>query len=817
MKILNLKGKWDIISADGIYHLWGNVPGSLFYALEEKGYFGEEGLFFRENNKIALEIADRDFIWSREFSVDMSQLENENIYLEAEGLDTITEIFLNDHKIAATDNMHRIWRFNVSENLIPGKNSLKILFKNSLEYIRNEKKRRNLYGADNQGITSVEGFNMIRKSHCSYGWDWGPKVPDLGIWRDIKIKAYDTARLHSVHISQIHKDSKVILQLSPEIESFGDGNLTIKTVLTSPDGKTCDFTVPLSGTTEYEVENPRLWWPNGLGDQPLYQLEFFLEDHHVVIDDLSMRIGLRTLTVEQKKDDWGETFNFNCNGISLFARGGNYIPEDVFLNRNDIYKTEQLIQDCRTANFNCIRVWGGGVYPSDHFFDLCDENGLIIWHDLMFACALYDVRNDSFMQNVTEELKDNLTRIRHHASIGLICGNNEMEWAVISWFKATNEEKAEYLKQYQFIFPQIISEICPELFYWPASPSSGGNFENPNDPDRGDCHYWDVWHGNKDFSQFKKHYFRFMSEFGFESFPSIKTIRSFTVEEDLNIFSPVMEEHQKCIGGNGKILTYISKYFPYPKDLDSLVFVSQISQAEAITTGIKHWRRNRGRCMGSTYWQINDNWPVASWSSIDYYGRWKALHYGAKRAYDNILLSIDGDETSAAIHVSNESRECTSGNLEWKLYDLKGQLIKRGENRVSVAPFSSELIEKRTFTEILKNGGERNLYLSVIYRDKNGSEFKDYHNFTPYKYMNLQDPQLEVEITRKDREFWIAVKAEYPAFYVEIDFTEIDAVLSDNFFYLDGGETKIVTMRKGEWKVQKLLDQIRVRSLVNTY
>ncbi|MCP4298192.1 MAG: glycoside hydrolase family 2 protein, partial [Proteobacteria bacterium] len=309
-----------------------------------------------------------------------------------------------------------------------------------------------------------------------------------------------------------------------------------------------------------------------------------------------------------------------------------------------------------------------GVYPSDNLFNLCDENGLIVWEDMMFACAIYDAENDGFLDNIKEELKDNLKRIRHHPSIGLICGNNEMEDAFESWgFNPTKGERAEYLKQFEFVFPEIVKEVCPQLFYWPSSPSSGGSFESPNDPNRGDCHFWEVWHGNKPFSEFKKHHFRFMSEFGFESFPSIKTVNSFTVDEDMNIFSPVMEEHQKCVGGNGKILSYISKYFKYPKDLDSLVYVSQLSQEGAITTGIEHWRRNRGRCMGSTYWQINDNWPVASWSSIDYYGRWKALHYGVKKSYDNVLISVDGDSTTAGIHLSNESIDPVRGVMNWKL------------------------------------------------------------------------------------------------------------------------------------------------------
>jgi beta-mannosidase len=818
MKILSLNGIWNIKSKDGEYDLQGDVPGSLFYTLEQRGDFGEEGLFFRENNLVCLDIADRDFSYSREFTVEADMLKSDNIFLEADGLDTLTDIYINGNKIAETNNMHRNWRFNITEVLHPRKNTINITFENSLEFIRKERERRQLFSSDHGGTISVQGFNMIRKSHCSYGWDWGPKVPDLGIWRDIRIVSYDSARLSSVHVIQTHENEKVVLQLTPEIDHYRENKLTIDAVLTAPDGSKEEFSFPADKQFDYEVKNPQLWWPNGLGEQTIYTLDFKLLDKGNNIDDHSMRIGLRTLTVEQEKDEWGETFNFLCNGISVFARGANYIPEDVYLNRNGSYTTEQLIKDCASANYNCLRVWGGGVYPSDKVFDLCDEYGLIVWQDMMFACAIYDVRNDDFMENVKEELRDNLKRIRHHACIGLICGNNEMETAFEDWgFNPTKEERAEYLKQFQFIFPEIVKEICPELFYWPSSPSSGGNFENPNNPDRGDCHYWEVWHGNKDFSDFKNHYFRFMSEFGFESFPSMKTIRSFTKEEDLNIFSPVMEEHQKCVGGNGKILTYISKYFKYPKDLESLVYVSQLSQAEAITTGIEHWRRNRGRCMGSTYWQVNDNWPVASWSSIDYYGRWKALHYAVKRAYDNVLVSFDGDARTAEIHLSNESRETIKGTLEWRLLDLSGKVLDKGFSETVADPFSSVSVVKHDFSKKLTENKDRERYITFTFMEENGTEHRGSHFFAPYKSLKLKDPKLSVEISESGESYIFTIKSEKPAIYIELDFKKVDAVFSVNYFHMCGGESRTVSIDKADFTLKQLKEQITVLSLFDTY
>lgn len=818
MKVLNLNGKWQIQSDDKKYKLTGDVPGSLFYALEQRGDFGKEGIFYKENNRKSLDIANRDFSYSREFNINSDFPGSGNIFLEAEGLDTLAHIYINGKKIAETDNMHRTWRFNIAKELTAGTNAIKILFKNSLEYIKNEKLRRDIYGADGGGVTSVQGFNMIRKSHCSYGWDWGPQVPDLGIWRDIKIVSYDSARLKSVHVTQKHEKNRVFLQFNPEIEQFSDEKISMTAEITSPEGHIEKIEITPDTRSEYEVSNPQLWWPNGLGDQALYSLDFNLIVNNQTIDNYSMRIGLRTLTIEQKTDEWGETFNFICNGMPIFARGGNYIPEDVYLNRNEGFTTAKLVEDCRKANYNCLRVWGGGIYPSDNLFDLCDKNGLIVWQDLMFACAIYDVKNPHFLKNIEAELRDNLTRIRHHASIGLICGNNEMEEAFESWdFNPTKEERAEYLKQFQFVFPQIMEETCPELFYWPSSPSSGGNFEKPNNPDKGDCHFWEVWHGNKDFSEFKNHYFRFMSEFGFESFPSMKTIKSFTTEEDLNIFSPVMEEHQKCPGGNGKILNYISKYFKYPKDLNSLTYVSQLSQMEAITTGIQHWRRNRGRCMGSTYWQINDNWPVASWSSIDYFGRWKALHYGAKRTYHNILLSIDGNNKTAAFHLSNESNKTVSGGLEWKLMDFSGSVIQSGSEEVETGAFSSKLIIQKDFSPYLTDHNERELFLSLSFSESSGLKFREFHFFAPYKYLNIRDPRLNIDVKEETNQFYVEIKAENPAFFVELDFSEIDLLFSENYFHLDGLGSRIITIEKGQWNHETLKKQIQVRSLFDTY
>ena len=798
--------------------------------MEKQGCYGEEGLFFRENNRRSISLADRDYVYYRRFDLPSDWLTGEDhseICLEADGLDTLCEIRLNGRLVGKTANMHRQYAFPVRSFLTEGENSIEILFRNSLDFIRKEHKRRPLWIDGDDGVTTVEGFEMIRKSHCSYGWDWGPQVPDLGIWRDIRLCRYETARITDFYITQKHEKGAVDLTLFSSIGHLAMASATAECRIYDPEGELIhtlqkDFT---AGDVNWEgkirIDNPRLWWINGLGEQPLYRVEILLADSEGNrLDQTERTIGLRTLTVEQLPDEWGETFHFTINGQPVFSRGANYIPEDVFLRRTSAAERERLVRDCAEANFNTLRVWGGGVYPDDEFYDLCDRYGLIVWQDLMFACAIYDVREDSFIQEITCEIEDNLRRIRHHPCIGLICGNNEMEWAFVNWdrFVQTREQEFEYLKQYHVIIPEIHQRICPELFYWPSSPSSTGYFEEPNDPNRGDCHFWEVWHSNKDYTEYKNHYFRFMSEFGFESLPCIETIESFTLPEDRNLFSPVMEEHQKRIGGNPKILAYLSKYYRYPSSLDHLAYVSQISQSEAIKAGVQHWRRNRGRCMGAVYWQLNDNWPVASWSSVDYYGRWKMLHYEAKRSYHNILLSIDGDEESCAVHLSCESFEGTEGTLTVRILHMTTGEVLYGEKKtVGTEPFSSHLVHEISREVIRGIGSEekRDCMVRAEFRDeRSGESFRTCHYFLPWKYLNLPEPEISCRVKKDSDGRIIEVSSQRASLYTELKGR--DRIFSDNYFDLAPGETREIRIVHGP-EADKSLNDLTVRSLRDTY
>lgn len=857
MRSIDLGGEWDIESGDGVYSLKGRVPGTLFQELEARGDFGPGGIAFRENNRVCAAIADRDFSYARDFSVDAAFLPEPGrpVFIEADGLDTLATLVLNGTEIGRADNMHRRWRFDSGDALREGANRLEIRFDSAPAYCRSQwPKRKPWHMAKDNPEICYPGFNAIRKSHCSFGWDWGPIVPDVGIWRPIRLARYDRVRISGLDIRQVHEpDGRVFLSLGAELEEYAPlPGLSFRLELAHPSGRIETIDFPRGKKLLVEVEHPELWWPSGLGDQPLYGLRVLALDGGEILHEKSLRIGLRTLGVRRERDRWGESFEFTANGLSYFARGADYVPEDLCLARVGRERTERLLRDSASANFNCIRVWGGGVYPSEDFYDICDELGLVVWQDLMFACALYDISDRDFRGNVAAEVRDNLERIRHRACLGLVCGNNEMEIAVVDWnIDATAAVKRDYRFQYERLFPRIAEELCPDVFYWPSSPSSGGGFRDPNGPDRGDCHYWEVWHGNKDFSEFAKHYFRFMSEYGFESFPALKTIRSFAAPEDLNVGSPVMEDHQRCVGGNGKIMTYVLRYFRDPAGFPETVYLSQICQADALRHGIEHWRRNRGRCMGSVYWQLNDNWPVASWSSIDHAGRWKALHYFARKGYAPLLVSTfqpdspikdalgilgsglpEGNGHYARkpavveIHLSNESLEAAEGELSWELIGLDGERLDSGAVRARAPGFGSEMAARLDFGERLRGRGDIRSALLSWRAEIGGRTLSGFHAFLPYKQLELRDPRLSFAV--EDGGASIRLGACAPALFVEIDHDELDLLFSDNFFFLDGRADAVVRVeramldgreldRSAPGFAERLAAGLRLRSLFESY
>jgi len=785
--------------------LQATIPGSVYSTLLNADKMPDP--FWRDNELDALKIMEHDFIFTRVFDIENHSAKE--ILLMCEGLDTLCDLELNGEKVGFADNMHRQWEFDITDKVKKTGNELKLTFYSPTKYIAKKYEEIGVEGTTD----AMQGFPHLRKVHCMFGWDWGPRLPDAGIWRDISITYVSDARFESVYVTQTHNAGEV--ELDFDIECNGEYDC-VDVIITSPDGETITEQILCTMEDSPEVmagfygagepiviKNPQLWWPNGYGAQPLYNVKVVLSNKGQEQDTWERRIGLRTMTITREKDQWGETFAHCVNGVDIFAMGADYIPEDNIFSRITVEKTRRLLEDCVEANFNAIRIWGGGYYPGNDFYDICDELGLIVWQDFMFCCAIYELTPE-FEESIREEMIDNVKRLRHHASLGLWCGNNELEQAHYDgWYEATLKQRADYIKMFEYIIPQVLEEHDPQTYYWPASASSGGSFDDPNDPNRGDVHYWDVWHGSKPFSEYRKFHFRYASEFGFQSFPCLKTVESFTLPEDRNIFSRVMEMHQRNTGANGKILGYLASMYRYPNEFDHLLYASQLLQADAIRYGVEHWRRNRGRCMGAIYWQLNDIWPVASWASIDYFCRWKALHYYAKRFFAPVMVSCHetGEMTerpfcvaepkpikkAAQLSVANETMSDISAIVRWALRNPLGEVLKSGEEKLKVSALSSEWLPEYDFSDC----DELSDYFSYGVEVEGEVVSSGTVLFCMPKHYNFIDPKLSV--TRDGK--YITISAEAYAKSVEIYSDDEDFVLSDNYFDINAESVTVEIVR----------------------
>ena len=814
MKRLDLNGQWQMKQTTETDWTPAKVPGSVYADLLAAGSI--EDPFFRDNELEVKKLSENDYEYTRKFQASEDLIRSDRVLLCCEGLDTLAEISINDQLVAATNNMHRTFEFDIKNLLIEGENQIQVVFRSPLKYIRRKHKEQPLWNA----ADSEPGFGYLRKAHYMFGWDWGPTLPDMGIWRNISIKAYDIARLSDVCIHQDHREGKVALNIGVRKDQWEQIATDINVLVTSPDGGTRTKTISGAGDDEnisITIDDPELWWPNGFGDQPLYQVETTLNCDDRVLDESTLKIGLRTLTIRQEEDQWGKEFAFQINGEAIFAMGANYIPEDNLLSRRSREKTEQLISSCVASNFNTIRVWGGGHYPDDDFYDLCDTYGLIVWQDMAFACAIYDL-TDAFAENIRKEAEDNVRRIRHHACLGLWCGNNEMEWLAEREDLLGEKVRSDYLEQFEKMLPKVIEDNDPHTFYWPASPSSGGGFDKPNDENFGDVHDWNVWHGRRSFFFFRDHYYRFLSEFGLQSFPGLKTVESYTLPADRNIFSPIMEHHQKNRSGNQTILHYISRTFRFPKDLDSLIYTSQLVQGEGMRYAVEHLRRHRGRCMGSIYWQLNDCWPVASWASLDSFGRWKALHYFAKRFYLPILLSVCEDRSRATIHLTNETRQPVTGTLSWKLRDCESRTLIEGKKEVTVDALTAAECESLEFPDLATDPvKQRNVYLEYALVVGGQTVCCDAILFAKPKHFGFKDPQIELQVEDAGEEFAISLTSSAFAQFVELSFEDMDPIFSDNYFHLSAREPRVITIDKEQLpegiSSESLIESLKVRSI----
>ena len=769
-------------------------PCSVYSVLLEHGKIPDP--FYGLNEEAALELSKEDCAFTARFTPDPQDLTRDHQELVFHGLDTLCELWLNGVRLGSTKNMHRGYRFDVKHLLHVGENLLRLEFSSPIRYFQQEDRRHFLPFPSH----TLPGAAHLRKSYCMSGWDWGPKLPDMGIFREVELEAYDTDRLDSVLLSQEHRtDGSVTVHIQAETLHHVPGC----TITAQLDGQETEL---ISGCGSVNIRHPRLWWPRGYGGQPLYTLEVLLTKDGRVLDRVRRRIGLRTLTVSAGAQN-GNEFCFVANGVKIFAMGANYVPQDSLLSRVTPQRTRALLEACCDANFNCVRVWGGGFYPEDDFYDLCDELGLIVWQDFMVACMHLWLTRE-MEREITQEAAYQLQRLQHHPCLGLLAGNNEVEEMLLHGV-VSETIRYDYIRLYEHLLPELCARYAPDTFYWPSSPSAGGSLAHTLDEDKGDSHYWAVWHGSKPFTEYRKHRFRFCSEFGFESFPSMKTLRSFCPEEELNPFSRVMESHQKCRQGNGKILTYLAQTYLYPYNTENLVYASQLIQADAIAYGVNHFRRCRGYCMGALYWQLNDCWPTASWSSVDYFGRYKALHYAAKRFYAPVALGLFLEDGRVTVNIANERREEFRGKLRISLQKNDFTILWRQEEDIRADALSSR--DSLWMPEQLVTDRENCFFCAELLDEAGRPVQQQTLLFTQPKHYNWQKPSVEVQCEDEDDGVSVRLRSSVFAKSVQLELDRADAVFSDNYFDLTDPEWHTVTA-----KTNLTASQIRAMLRVKT-
>ena len=791
MLVQSLDGKWELREVGSTDALPAVVPGCVHLDLMSAGVI--EDPFCGDNEARASWVHESDWEYSRTFTVDRALLERDFVCLECEGLDTIARITVNDTLVAETENMHMAYRFDVKSLLRPGENKIAVSFTSPSEYVKPFIAKDPMRDADD----CVQGSFYMRKSPSQWGWDWAPKLPTIGIWKSIRLAGYSGARVDDLSVRQKHRDGKVTLDIGVALQMYADCECRVVLTLSHPDGHEQVFDLKPVGSTaacSAEIDAPQLWWPNGYGSQPLYGVKAEAVCAGEPVHSFSRRVGLRTIELEQRDDEFGTSFAFVVNAVTVFAKGANWVPADQFPARLTEDRYRYLISCAAKANMNMLRAWGGGFYENEVFYDLCDEYGILVWQDFMFACRLYPT-DPRFLDLVEEEARQVVTRLRNRACLALWCGNNEIESFLYEWWvdERVDERRAQHNLIFDDLLRRVVSETAPDAFYWRSSPNSGGEpFDKPDDPTRGDGHNWGVWHRKLPFTDYREQFHRFVSEFGMQSFPSYQTCRAYAPEDELNATSYTMELHQKNAGGNGVILHYLMETFRFPKSFEMMCYASQLLQAEAMRYGVEHWRRNRHRCMGALYWQFNDVWPCQSWSGIDYYGRWKALHYFARRFYSPVLLSVREEDTSAEIHVTNDKLEPVDVEIRWSLEKLDGAPIRQGTQRLRAPAEQNTLAASLDFANELAGDMRREAVLVtelVVDGIRGGFTLTP---FVPSKHLRLPNASIGLVTGRDEAGAFVEVSTDLAARYVCLEAPGVDCIFSDNYFDLPARRKALV-------------------------
>ncbi len=804
-----LNSGWQFRQAHVGKWLSASVPGSVHTDLMAHKLI--EDPFYRNNEPTVQWIDKINWEYAITFQPAEAILAANNQQLVFHGLDTWCDVFLNGEKIASPNNMFRTWKVDVKGKLKKDDNTLLIRFYSPITKGLEEMEKYGLIlPASNDysqfgGMGDVRVSVFTRKAPYHFGWDWGPRLVPSGIWKPVVLEGWNGMKIENSFIRQpevTKKQARLEAEInflaetaSPvEAEVWHKNKLVAKKAVTAHAGNN-QVSLP------FTVRNPELWWSKGLGKPALSNFEIRLVQNGEIVADQTVTTGLRSLKLIRKKDEAGSTFYFELNGVSVFAKGTNMIPNDIFLPRITPQDYEKMVQDAADANMNMIRVWGGGIYEDDHFYDLCDRNGIMVWQDFAFACAMYPGNSD-FLENIRQEAIDNVVRLRNHPSLALWCGNNEIDaaWARWGWQKGyTEAEKAQIFKAYTDLFhhllPEVITAYTDGDDYWPSSPMSDTavNAHELLPATSGDNHYWGVWHQKHRFEEYENNIGRFISEYGFQSFPEFNTVKKYALPEDYDIESEVMAAHQRSGIGNLRIKEYMGWYYDIPEDFEQFLYMSQVLQAKAMRSAVQTHRRNMPYCMGSLMWQLNDCWPVASWSTTDYYHNWKAAQYASREACKTVILAPKVTEKTLELWVVNDLLKAIKGDYTVELLDFNGKLLNKVSGKFSQKANVSGLIRTLDLERLLQ-GKDKKEVVAVL-RLANGNTLWDEQTcyFAAPKEMNLpRNPGIETEIFRANGKQYLRASARQLACDVMFYSPDADVRFKDNYIDLLPGRTYVI-------------------------
>lgn len=800
--VKNLHEGWKFRQARLTNWYPATVPGVVHTDLLQNKII--EDPFFRLNERGLQWIDKEDWVYETCFTLAADMMRKENMELVFEGLDTYADVYLNDECILKADNMFRRWSIPVRQYIREENNILKVYFHSPVKIdVPKWDALPYQYPASNDQSENGGLFNkkisiFARKAGYHYGWDWGPRLVTSGIWRPVYIRAWSDLRINDVFIEQKEVGAgRAVIAGHVELDADKDMDGVLVTITDEVTGRVLgEWQADLKRgtnrvTVDFVLHKPKLWWSNGLGEPFLYRFRTDIIAGGELLDSKTERVGIRSLKVVHQPDKDGHTFYIELNGRPVFAKGANYIPSDNFLPRVTPENYKKTILDAAGVNMNMLRVWGGGIYENDVFYDLCDEYGIMIWQDFMFACSMYPAEG-ALLDNIHQEAVDNVKRLRNHACIALWCGNNECQDAWLGWgwkreIERQNKEYADkiwaqYRQQYHVTLPGVVREYAPGTFYWPSSPFAfEGEMSGTTDGDR---HYWSVWHGKAPISDYDSEKSRFFSEYGFQSFPEFESVKRYApYPEDWDIRSEVMMSHQR--GGdhaNELIETYLLNEYKKPRDFRAFLYMNHVLQGDAIKTAIESHRRQMPYNMGTLFWQHNDCWPVASWASRDYYGRWKAQHYYVRKAYDDILISpvVEGDDLK--VYAVSDRLENTSGRLQLQVCQFDGTVVHHWDKSVGISGNDSRVCFSAPLAKLLEGANRGTVYVRVDYTDKSGRVYHNNYCLGKQKDMDYPKVDLQTEVRSIEGGYEVTVSADKFARAVCLSVADNESVYSDNYF-----------------------------------